>query len=60
MVQWLRIHLPMQPTQVWSLVQEDPICQRATKPVHPTIEPSCLEPVPQQEKPPHEKSTHHN
>ena len=33
-VQWLRIHLPMQVTQVWSLVWEDPTCHRATKPVH--------------------------
>ena len=33
MAQWLRIYLPMQGTQVWSLVQEDPTCRRATKPV---------------------------
>ena len=32
-VQWLRIHLPMQETQVRALVQEDPICRGATKPV---------------------------
>ena len=31
-VWWLRIYLPMQWTQVWPLVQEDPICCRATKP----------------------------
>ena len=31
--QWLRIRLPMQGTQVRSLVQEDPTCCRATKPV---------------------------
>ena len=31
--QGLRIHLPMQGTQVWSLVQEDPTCRGATKPV---------------------------
>ena len=31
--QWLRIHLLMQGTQVRSLVQEDPTCCRATKPV---------------------------
>ena len=30
--QWLRIHLPMQGTQVRALVQEDPTCQGATKP----------------------------
>ena len=33
-VQWLRIHLPMQGTQVQSLVREDPTRQRAAKPVH--------------------------
>ena len=32
-VQWLRIRLPMQGTQVWALVQEDPTCHGATKPV---------------------------
>ena len=31
-VQWLRIRLPMQGTQVRSLVREDPTCCRATKP----------------------------
>ena len=30
-VQWLRIHLPMQGTQVLSLVQEDLTCHGATK-----------------------------
>ena len=34
MVQWLRIPLPMQETQVQSLVQEDSTCHGATKPVH--------------------------
>ena len=33
-VQCLRIHLPMQGTQVRSLVREDPTCHGATKPVH--------------------------
>ena len=33
-VQWLRIHLPMQGTQVSSLVWEDPTCHGATKPMH--------------------------
>ena len=33
-VQWLRIHLPMQGTRVRSLVQEAPTCRRATKSVH--------------------------
>ena len=32
-VQWLRVCLPMQGTQVRSLVQEDPTCRGATKPV---------------------------
>ena len=31
--QWIRICLPMQGTQVHSLVQEDPTCHGATKPV---------------------------
>ena len=33
-VQWLRIHLPMQGTRVRALVREDPTCYRANKPVH--------------------------
>ena len=33
-VQWLRIRLPVQGTRVRALVQEDPTCRRATKPVH--------------------------
>ena len=32
-VQWLRIHLPMQGTWVQALVWEDPTCRRETKPV---------------------------
>ena len=31
--QWLRIRLPMQGTRVRALVQEDPTCHGATKPV---------------------------
>ena len=31
--QWLRIHLPMQGTRVWALVQEDSTCRGATKPM---------------------------
>ena len=34
MIQWLRIHLTMQGTLVWSLVQDDRTCCRATKPLH--------------------------
>ena len=45
-VQWLRILLPMQGTQVQALVREDPTCHRATKSVHHyyrayTLEPTC-------------------
>ena len=32
-VQWLRIRLPMQATQVQALVWEDPTCHGATKPM---------------------------
>ena len=31
--QWSRIHLPIQETWVWSLIQEDPACHGAAKPV---------------------------
>ena len=31
--QWLRIRLPMQGTRVRAMVQEDPTCRGATKPV---------------------------
>ena len=31
LVQWIRIHLPMQGTQVHSLVREDSTCRGATK-----------------------------
>ena len=34
MVQWLRTHMPMQGTQVRSLVWEGPTCLRAAKPAH--------------------------
>ena len=44
--QWLRIHLPMQGTRVWSLGREDPTCHGATKPVHHNYwSPHALEPV---------------
>ena len=33
-VQWLRICLPMQGTQVQALVWEDPTCRGATRPVN--------------------------
>ena len=34
MIQWLRIHLPIQGTQVQSPVQEDSTCCRAARLVH--------------------------
>ena len=43
--QWLRIHLPMQGTQVQALVQEDPTCRGATKPVRHNYRACALEPV---------------
>ena len=45
-VQWLRIRLPMQGTQVWSLVWEDPTCHGTTKSVcHNYWSPRAPEPV---------------
>ena len=44
-VQWLRIRLPMQGTQVRALVQEDPTCCRATKPVCNSYWGCTLEPA---------------
>ena len=41
-VQWFRIRLLVQGTQVRSLVWEDPRCRRAIKPVHHTTEPVPL------------------
>ena len=43
--QWLRIHLPMQATWVRSLVQEDPTCRGATKPVRHNYWACALEPT---------------
>ena len=51
--QWLRICLPVQGTRVWALVQEDPTCCGATKPVSHNYwahVPGAR--APQQEKPP--------
>ena len=72
--QWLRIHLPVQWTQVRALVREDPTCRGATKPVHHNYWACALEPtshnywahVPQLLKPArlesvlHNKRSHHN
>ena len=52
-VQWLRIWLPMQGTQVRFLVWEDSACCGAPRPVHlncwacvlQVLKPACLEPV---------------
>ena len=49
--QWLRIHLPMEGTQVQALVQEDPTCHGATKPCDTTTEPALLARKPQLLKP---------
>ena len=59
MAQWLGICLLMQGTWVQALVQEDPTCCRAARPVcHSywayTLEPTHLEPVLQDER------SHHN
>ena len=43
--QWLRIRLPMQATRVPALVQEDPICRGATKPVRHNYWACALEPA---------------
>ena len=44
-VQWLRIRLPVQRTQVWSLVREDPTCRGATKPMRHNYWACTLEPT---------------
>ena len=43
--QWLRIHLPMQGTQVRALVREEPTCHGATKPVRHNYRACALEPA---------------
>ena len=72
--QWLRIHLPMQGTQVRALVRGDPTCHGATKPMRHNYWACALEPashnywahVPQLLKPTrlepvlHNKRSHHN
>ena len=50
-VQWLRICLPVQGTQIWSLLQEDPTCHRATNfggnyaRVPQLVKPTCPRPM---------------
>ena len=61
-----RIRLPVQETQVRSLVREDPPCRRAAKPTYHNYWACVLEPVLpsarvlQQKKPPREKPVHCN
>ena len=43
--QWLRIHLPIHVTWVQALVQEDPTCRGATKPVRQNYWACALEPA---------------
>ena len=43
--QWLRIRLPVQGTRVRALVQEDPTCRGATKPVRHSYWACALEPA---------------
>ena len=60
--QWLRIHLPMRETQVWTLVWEAPAFRGATKPLTHNHQAHA----PWQPKPTHlelllwAKSSHHN
>ena len=44
-VQWTRIHLPMQRTRVRSLVREDPTCRGEREPVHHNSAARALEPT---------------
>ena len=51
-VQWIRLCMPMQGTRVQSVVQEDPACHGATKPMHHNCWSPCSRVyAPQQEKP---------
>ena len=68
-VQWIRIHLPMQGTQVRSLVREhstccgtsNPVCQNYWVPMLQLLKPACLEPMLHNRGNHHnEKLTHHN
>ena len=57
MVQWLRIHLPMDGTQIWFLVQEDSTCHGGTKLMCQLFSPCFRIHALQQEKPPWEDYT---
>ena len=43
-VQWIRICLPMQETQVWSLIREDPTYCRGTNRIHHSYSACTLDP----------------
>ena len=60
--QWLRIRLTTQGTRVRALIQEDPICHGATKPVVPQLlKPARLESVLRNKRSHRdEKTVHHN
>ena len=72
MAQWLRIRLLMQGIRVRALVQEDPTCRGAAKPITKTAEPTLWSPRATDAEPVHlepvlhkrshfnEKSAHHN
>ena len=59
--QWRRIHLPLQETQVRSLVREDPTCRGATEPVRQNYAARALEPGSRSKRSHHnERPTHLN
>ena len=59
-VPWMRICVPMQETQVRSLVWEDSTCCRAMKPCTTTPEPAHLEPLLHKRRHHNEKPGHCN
>ena len=56
-VQWLKIRLPMQGTQLWALVREDPTCHGATKPMRHNYWACALDPVSHNYWSPHATTT---
>ena len=60
-VQWIRIHLPLQGTQVRSCGTSNPVCPNYWVPMLQLLKPACLEPVLHNRGNHHnEKLTHHN
>ena len=59
-VQWLRIHLPMQGTWIWSLIQKYSTCCRAAKPMHHNSWAQALEPMFCNRRNHINEPTHHN